>query len=261
MKIHRITAIIYRHWYNFIHSPDRIVDAFFWPSLDMVLWGLTITALTARNLGSSAWIAAVIFGAVLWYFCWRSQGEMTVGLLEELWSENLINLFASPLKFGEWLIGLCGIGVIKMVLTTLLEAGLIFILYRLNLFSLGWYILPFSLILTLMGWAFGFFVTGMIFRYGTNIQTLAWSGIYVLSPLSAIYYPLSVLPEWMRNISYALPATYVFEALRTVVNGGVLSWDWMIKPFILCVFYLAITLWFFTRSFEVAKRRGLGHLQ
>lgn len=259
--MHRIIAIMLRHWYNFIHSPDRLTDAFFWPSLDMVLWGLTILALTTRGMGSNLWIASVVFGAVLWYFVWRGQSEMTIGLLEELWSENLINIFASPLKFGEWVIGLCGVAIVKIGLTTLLEALLVFLLYQVNFFGLGWYLVPFALILTLMSWAFGFFVTGMILRYGTNIQTLAWSGIYILSPLSAVYYPLSILPEWLHYISGMLPSTYVFEAMRLIVSGGTLSPEWMVKPLILNLIYLALGLWFITRSFAVARNKGLGHLQ
>jgi ABC-2 type transport system permease protein len=39
--------------------------------------------------------------------------------------------------------------------------------------------------------------------------------------LSGVYYPVEILPDWLRLFSYALPATYAFEALRLAMLQGV----------------------------------------
>lgn len=37
---------------------------------------------------------------------------------------------------------------------------------------------------------------------------------------SGVYYPVAILPDWLQVFSYLLPATYAFEALRTVMLQG-----------------------------------------
>jgi len=41
MKWHRIYGMILRYMYYFKHSFDRISDTFYWPTLDLIMWGLT----------------------------------------------------------------------------------------------------------------------------------------------------------------------------------------------------------------------------
>jgi ABC-2 type transport system permease protein len=44
------------------------------------------------------------------------------------------------------------------------------------------------------------------------------------SLLSGVYYPIDVLPNWVRSFSHLLPATYSFEALRrTMLQGASLT--------------------------------------
>jgi ABC-2 type transport system permease protein len=39
--------------------------------------------------------------------------------------------------------------------------------------------------------------------------------------LTGVYYPIEVLPKWLRSVSYLLPATHTFDALRRTVLQGV----------------------------------------
>jgi ABC-2 type transport system permease protein len=55
--------------------------------------------------------------------------------------------------------------------------------------------------------------------------------------LAGVYYPVEVLPEWLRFFGYLLPATYSFEALRqSMLQGATLTELW---------FYVAALLLFF----------------
>lgn len=42
----------------------------------------------------------------------------------------------------------------------------------------------------------------------------------LLSPVVGVFYPLDVLPPWLRAIGHALPPSYVFENMRAVVAGS-----------------------------------------
>jgi ABC-2 type transport system permease protein len=101
-----------------------VVDAFYWPSLDIVVWGLTISAMQKQGQAPLIQVFLIVFGTILWFAMWRGQGEITVNFLEELWSENLTNLFASPLRVAEWMVGLCIVGILKLFLTISLSLDL-----------------------------------------------------------------------------------------------------------------------------------------
>ena len=100
MKIHRIYGNCLKLWYMFIRDWSRLTDAFYWPTVDLVLWGLTSSYFRSYIPGASKIMMIIISGIILWIIVWRGQYEITVNLLEELWNKNLINLFAAPLKFS-----------------------------------------------------------------------------------------------------------------------------------------------------------------
>src|SRR5690348_16871051 len=99
---HRVWAVVLRHVYTFYHTGDRIVDAFYWPSIDIIVWGLTISAMQKQGSGAFLQVASILISIILWYVLWRGQYEITVSLLEELWSDNFGNLFTTPLTLTEW---------------------------------------------------------------------------------------------------------------------------------------------------------------
>lgn len=261
MKWHRVWAVVLRHMYTFQHSLDRLVDAFYWPSLDVVVWGLTLSAMSKQGQTPANQVVLIITGTILWFVMWRGQGEITVNFLEELWSENLVNLFASPLKTVEWMIGLCIVGLIKLVLTISLTSTIAYFLYQTNILHLGIWLIPFTLTLVLFSWAFGFFTAGLFLRHGTNVQTLAWAGAFILMPFSAVYYPLYLLPNWVQAVAVLLPSTYVFEGMRALILHGQTPEFALLKSFFLDAMYLLLAIWFFLRSFNLAKQKGLGHLK
>lgn len=257
----RVWAIVLRHIYNFRHNVDRLVDTFYWPTLDVVIWGLTLSVMQQQGQTAITQVSMIIFGVILWFLIWRGQGEITVNFLEELWSENLANLFASPLRLREWLAGLCIIGLIKLTMTIAFTSLVAFVLYQVNFFMLGKVLVPFAVILVLMSWAFGFFTAGIFLRYGTNVQTLAWAGAFVLMPFSAVYYPLAFLPSWVQAVAVWLPSTYVFEGMRMEVAGTGMPTEFIFRALALNIVYLSLALWFLIRSFKVAHEKGLAHLK
>lgn len=256
----RVWGAVLRHLYNFKHNWDRLTDAFYWPSLDIVIWGLAISALEKQGQTTFAQIAVILFAVILWYVVWRGQGEITINFLEELWSENLANFFGTPLTVLEWTLSLCILGLVKLIMTVVFTAFVAWILYSANLFQLGPVVVLFIGLLLLSGWAFGFFMAGLFLRAGTDIQTLAWAGSYILMPFSAVYYAFDTLPQWVQSIGVWLPTTYVFEAMRIVLFTGQVPWLMLVKSFGLNIVFLILALWFFYRSFLKAKEKGLAHL-
>lgn len=257
MKIHRIYAIVLRYLFLFRRSFDRLTDAFYWPTIDLLVWGLTSTYLRSFASDSSAIMLIIVSGILLWLVTWRAQYEISVGLLEDLWNQNLINIFVSPLKFSEWIIAFLITGIIKAIVSVIFASGVAYVLYKVHIFSYGYYLLPFFLSLMLTGWAIGFFVSGLILRFGTRIQTLAWSFVALFSPFAAIYYPVSVLPDWAQKVASLIPISYIFEGSREIINTGSMDIYKLIISLILNVIYLVFSVWFISHSFKKVLDKGL----
>ncbi len=81
----------------------------------------------------------------------------------------------------------------------------------------------------------------------------------VLLLVSGVYYPVSVLPIWLRWFSYASPATYTLQASRAAILQGRsmgsvagVSLELLLSGFIL----VPLGLWIFTAAERWAMHRG-----
>lgn len=249
--------MILRYMYHFKHSFDRISDAFYWPTLDLIMWGLTSVYAKSFMPQSSQIILVILSGIIFWIIIWRGQYEITVNLLEELWNRNLVNIFSTPLKFSEWLISFILVGVVKAFLSFSFAIFMAYLLYKIKIFSFGFYMIPFIISLLLSGWWVGFLVAGVILRFGSKVQTLAWTTVWILGPFSAIYYPVSILPQWAKLISSMLPMSYVFEGMREVIYKGHFDLSKLIISFILNFVYLILSIIFLRKSFDKVLEKGL----
>lgn len=257
MKLHRIQGLLLRYLFQFRRSYDSLTDAFYWPALDILLWGLTSRFFQESSNNSVNFLLVMLSGIIFWIIFWRAQYEITMGFLYELWNKNLINLFVSPLKFSEWVSAWILMGIFKGALSFGFAGLLALLLYQTNIFRYGFYMLPFIFILATSAWWIGFIITGFLMRYGVRIQTVAWSIPWLFAPFAAIYYPVSILPEWAQYISKALPMSYVFEGMREVMNTGTLNWDFIVIAMALNLIYLPLSILFMRASFKHVLRTGV----
>lgn len=257
MNWNRIYAIFLRHLYFLRRSYDRISDTFYWITLDLIIWGITGLYFQRFAPDVQNVVFMIISGVLLWNITWRAQIEVSLGTIEEIWNKNLVNLFVSPLKFSEWITGLVLMGICKAVIAFLFGSLVAFLLYKVGIFHYSYYLLLFFVLLIMSGWSIGFLIASIIMRFGTRIQTLAWTFTWLLSPFSAIYYPLDTLPQWTQTISYFIPMSYVFEQARNLLNNGVIDYSKLLICFGLNCFYLVLTMWIFRRSFNSVLNKGL----
>lgn len=257
----RIWAVVVRHLYVYKKSLDRLADSFYWPVMDIVIWGLTSAWIEKSQTGLPHLILMLLTGLIFWQVVWRANYEISVNMLEEFWNQNLVNLFSTPLKVTEWIAAVMILGFVKVVLTVLFGGLVVWVLYALNVFSVGWMVLPFIASLLISGWTLGFIGSGFIINWGQKVQTIAWVMGFFVAPFSAVYYPLDVLPMWVQHIAVCLPTTYVFEGMRQIIATGSMPLDMLVKSFVLNALYLALSLWFFISMYERSRAKGLGRLE
>ena len=257
MRLHRSAAILLRHFYLVRGSPARLLPLFAWVCVDVVLWGFITRYLNAVS-GSGVDFVRTLLGAVLlWDFFVRVMQGVTMAFLEDVWSRNFLNLFATPLSVPEYLAGLVtssiatsSLGLAAMVLLATAVFGLSF-------FAYGLMLAPFLLVLFLCGIALGIVATALVLRFGPASEWLVWPIPALLSPFAGVFYPLSTLPRWMQGVARLLPPSYVFEGMRRVVSGGAVSGTALLSGLFLAGLYLVLAGLVFGRVFRRAVQSGL----
>jgi ABC-2 type transport system permease protein len=108
----------------------------------------------------------------------------------------------------------------------------------------------------MMGWSVALAVTSLILRHGAGAEALAWSVLFGLTPFSAVFYPVSVLPDWLQPVALAIPAAHVFEGMRAALLEGRVAWGHMAWAFGLDLLWLAAAAALFMGQLRAARIRG-----
>ncbi len=257
MKAHRVAALLSRHLYLYKRSFPRMLEIIYWPFVDLVIWGF-ITVYLQRFQGALPNFLVFFLGAlILWDILFRAQQGVTISFLEEVWSRNLMNLFASPLTPGEFLAATMSLSVGKVAVVSFATATAAWAFYSFNIFVLGLSLIPFALNLIVTGWCIGVLTTGLIMRYGQEVEVLAWGLVFLFQPISCVFYPVGVLPEWLQVIARFNPAAHVFEGMRTVITGGAFPAHELAWAVGLNAVYLGVLILWFHMMFAACKEKGL----
>ena len=255
--------MLLRYVYLHKRSLPRTLEIVFWPVMELLVWGFVsvyLKQLTQNTLTHlfSFFINAMIF----WDILYRSQQAVSIAIVEDIWTQNIVNLLVSPLQIWEWLTATFIYGLAKVLLITAILSLIALALYRFNLIdNLGFSVIPLIANLLIFGWAVGVFTSGLIVRWGHAAEALVWGIPYLLQPLSAIYYPLSVLPPWLQGISRCLPSTYVFEGMRAATVTKEMPADYFLIALALNGVYFVLGGLFFKRMYVSSRQSGrLGRL-
>jgi ABC-2 type transport system permease protein len=254
---HRVHAVITRHLMSWPRSLERLADAFWWPTINLSIWGL-VTIFLQKQSGSTEFFVNIFLGGVMmWVVVSRAQEEMGIAFLQEAWDRNLLNMFTSPLTIWEFSIATILLATFKLILSFSWMCLLAYVLFAFNIFTFGWILLPYALLLMVSGWSLGLIINGFILQHGYRVQVFAWTLILLFQPFSGVYYPVSAMPPWMQIVAKGVPMSYIFEGMRTVMTTGRVDMQGLIIAAVLNVIYIAIGIWFFSYSFKKAQETGM----
>jgi ABC-2 type transport system permease protein len=246
-----------RYFYLLRGTPARWMPIFAWVAIDIVLWGFITRYLNSVSGSGMNFVPTLLGGVLLWDFCTRIMQGVTTAFLEDVWSRNFLNLFASPLSISEYITGLVitsvvtsSIGVVVMML---LATGV----FHLQFFSLGLPLIGFLMVLFVFGISLGIFASAIVLRLGPASEWLLWPIPALLSPFAAVFYPLAVLPQWMQWVSHALPPAYVFEGMRALLDGQAFPRGQLLEGSLIAAAELLLAAYFYGAVYRHAVRTGL----
>ncbi len=124
---------------------------------------------------------------------------------------------------------------------------------------------PLAILIVILGLA----ATLAIGILGASIKIISKKADPVLSlytlaasVLSGVFFPVEVLPSWLRALAWAIPHTYVIQALRRVLmpQGDVLpgptAWQAVLALAAFSVVLYPLALWSFSRILEYGRKVG-----
>jgi len=256
----RIGALLARHYFLLRKSWPRLLSFAYYPVMQLLVWGF-VTQYLGPQSASQGVLQAVpgilLTGVLLWDVLVRGELGLFLSFLEEMYSRNLGNLFVSPLRLHEFVIAQMLMSIVRVVVgsgVALLVAVTFFDL------KIAQQALALSLCLgclLMFGWAIGMIANGLVLRFGLGAEEIGWAVVFLIGPLSGAYYPLSVLPEFLQAVAYALPTAWAFDAMRAALIDGQIAGRALGISLALDVIYLAIGAALFAWFVEAGRERGL----
>ena len=213
------------------------------------------------QLDVNATMTTLLIGAVVWAYLGILFEFLMETVAWERWEGTIEYTFMAPLSRAMHLAGqgffAIAYGLVRAVFLFVVCA---FVFFNLSIPDAKY--LPAFVILVVA--SISFIGIGMMMSVlplispekGTQLGFVAQGTLLVVS---GVYYPVSVLPEWMQWIAKISPATYALDGIRAaILDGDPLSALWGdIWPLLLIgVVSIPLGLWVFQRGEQYAKRHG-----
>jgi ABC-2 type transport system permease protein len=254
-----------------VERNSYIIRRYIWWELAFFVWTLANTltivyipeglAATGDTIDVASATTKVLIGAIVWSYL-GMVFELLIEMVQwERWEGTIEYTFMAPLSRPMHLLG----------------TGLFAVLYGIVRTAILWVVVSvlfFDLHLTQANYASALVILAIasVSFIGIGMMTsvlplispekgvqLGFIAQGLLLVVSGVYYPVSVLPEWMQTLSVISPATYALRALRAaIIEGAPVSALWGdIWPLIVIgIVAVPLGLWIFRTGERYAKRHG-----
>src|SRR5437762_9975288 len=170
----------------------------------------------------------LLIGAVIWAYLGIIFEILTETVAWERWEGTIEYTFMAPLSRPVHLFGMGLFAIVYGVVRAVLLFGVVAAFFSLHLPNADYV----AALVLLMIASISFIGIGMMTAVlplispekGTQLGFVAQG---VLLVVSGVYYPVSVLPEWMQWLAKISPATYALDGIRdAIINGAGISAMW-----------------------------------
>jgi len=202
----------------------------------------------------------LLIGAVVWSYLGLVFEIETETVAWERWEGTIEYTFMAPLSRPAHLLGMGAFAVLYGVVRTVALFGLVALMLGVHFGNPDFV----TATVVLAASSVSFVGIGMMTAVlplvspekGTQLGFIAQGLLLVIS---GVYYPVSVLPQWMQWLSVVSPATYTLEgARRAILDGAGVSAVWGdLWPLILIgAVAVPLGLFVFSLGERYAKRHG-----
>lgn len=256
MSLVRISAVMHRHWIVLRRSPHRWFEISFWPLMDVLLWGSLGVYAATQSASSPIESRQLLAGVSLYWVLTQAQFSIALGVNEETWTRNILNVLTTPISEAEYLIGVALFGLLKLALCVGALTIATGFLFNFTLANVGWSVLPIIALLIVNGWAFGLLGVGLVMRFGQSAEILIWGINYALLAFSGVFFPTDSMPKGIGVVARQFPTSRLFSALRSSVDGAPVAVSTLASAAVASFMFLLLGLAFAGVLLRTFRRRG-----
>jgi len=257
--VERNINLVKRYWgWEVVWLVYSIVNA-----LSITFIGKASGAITGRALSEAEISKAILYlliGTLVWHYLSVVFHDISEAIAWERWEGTIEYTFMAPVSRFTHMMGQTAFCVVYGVLHTGVILAVVTMFFQLDLSGAN--LLGSTLVL--LSGSLSFIGLGVI----AAVLPLLWPErgaqmTHVVQALvllvSGVYYPVSVLPDWMQPLARVSPATYVLEGMRAGLQDGASTKALVqhIWPLLLMgVVFIPAGVWVFRIAERYAKRSG-----
>ena len=248
----RVKAMVRRSLLSQSRNPDFWFLLLVLPLVDGLLFG---SIGVAYGTGEAP-VVLLVTGIMLFHLIWQLTLAGSFGLLDEVWSRNLMNLIATPLTERELLSSFGLVGLLRTAASVAVIGVVGVAFFAVSPTSAGVVLIPSAALLLLFGWSVAMFVVGLTLQYGERAEVFSWGTLVLLMPLCGVFYPVESLPGVLQAIAQLVPLTHVFDAVRVGVEDGTVAWGQLAIATVGTVTIAVAASWFVANQVRRFRRNG-----
>ncbi len=196
-------------------------------ALSVTYIGASAGAITGvKNINVNSFILYLLIGTSVWSYLSVTFDGVTDIINMERWEGTIEYTFMAPISRFTHLIGSCWYAVVHGLLFTFIQLVVVGAFFHLDLSHANYLTAVFMLLIgsvSFIGFGIGAAILPLLYTEKGMQMSFIVRAILLL--ISGVYYPISVLPVWMRPLASVSPATYVLYGLRAGLMNGQVIWS------------------------------------
>ena len=196
-------------------------------ALSVTYIGASAQAITGvKNINVNSFILYLLIGTSVWSYLSVTFDGVTDIINMERWEGTIEYTFMAPISRFTHLIGSCWYAVVHGLLFTFVQLIIVGAFFHLDLSHANYLTAVFMLLIgsvSFIGFGIGAAILPLLYTEKGMQMSFIVRAILLL--ISGVYYPISVLPVWMRPLASVSPATYVLYGLRAGLMNGQVIWS------------------------------------
>jgi ABC-2 type transport system permease protein len=254
--IERNFNLVKRYWgWEVVWLAYTIANA-----LAVAFIGVGAGAITGQEVNTDYFVLYLVVGTLVWHFLSVVFDNLSEVIAWERWEGTIEYTFMAPIHRTTHMLGQTLFSLTYGLLHTGIVLVAVALFFRIDLSQAN---LPGALVVLIAG-SFSFIGFGimasvlpLLFPERGAQMTHVIQAVLLL--FSGVYYPISVLPQWMQFVAKFSPATYVLAGMREALldNASMTSlWGYIWPLLVAAAIAIPVGMRIFMSAERYAKRTG-----
>lgn len=207
-----IAAHIYKQLKMMQRRPAELAWIFVYPLTGLLTLGIFIYFIVLSG-GPASSMMFVFVGIVVWNFYELTQRALTYSITFDIWNSSLKHSFSAKSTIRHFILGNSIFGLITSIITFFIVGAVGVLAFDFNIFAGGIFLLNLAPVF-IFAIAMGLIIDALMVSKGQKYMDFIWTLPGIIMIFSGIYYPVSVLPSPIAEITLLIPPTHSINSMR-----------------------------------------------